>query len=77
METRQRLELLDAQLDEAVAGVVELSLRQGDPAEAGALGNRVGGLVGEMESLRLALESRARQPADATGGTPRHQQVPD
>ena len=60
VETRQRLEVLDAQLDEAVARVVELSLRQGDVDEAGALGNRVDGLVGEMESLRLALdESRA------------------
>lgn len=56
VETRQRLEVLDAQLDEAVARVVELSLRQGDAAEAGALGNRVDGLVGEMESLRLALD---------------------
>lgn len=60
VETRQRLEVLDAQLDESVARVVELSLRQGDAAEAGALGSRVDGLVGEMESLRLALdESRA------------------
>lgn len=56
VETRQRLEVLDAQLDEAVAGVVELSRRQGDAAEADALGNRVDGLVGEMESLRLALD---------------------
>lgn len=56
VETRQRLEVLDAQLDESVARVVELSLRQGDAAEAGALGNRVDGLVGEMESLRLALD---------------------
>lgn len=56
VETRQRLEVLDAQLDEAVARVIELSLRQGDPAEAGALGADVDGLVTEMESLRLALD---------------------
>lgn len=56
VETRQRLELLDAQLDEAVARVVELSLRQGDPDEVGALGSDVDGLVAEMESLRLALD---------------------
>lgn len=60
VETRHRLEVLDAQLDESVARVVELSLRQGDPAEAGRLGSEVDGLVAEMESLRLALdESRA------------------
>lgn len=56
VQTRQRLEVLDAQLDEAVARVVELSLRQGDVAEAGALGDKVDGLVVEMESLRLALD---------------------
>lgn len=56
VETRQRLQVLDAQLDEAVARVVELSLRQGDVAEAGDLGSRVEGLVGEMESLRVALD---------------------
>ncbi len=56
VETRQRLEVLDAHLDEAVARVVELSLRQGDAEEAAPLGSRVDGLVGEMESLRLALD---------------------
>lgn len=56
VQTRQRLEVLDAQLDEAVARVVELSLRQGDVAEADPLGDRVDGLVVEMESLRLALD---------------------
>lgn len=56
VQTRQRLEVLDAQLDEAVARVVELSLRQGDVNEAGQLGDRVDGLVVEMESLRLALD---------------------
>ena len=62
VDTRQRLQVLDAQLDEAVARVVELSLRQGDPAEAGVLGADVDGLVTEMESLRVAL--------DETGGAP-------
>ena len=56
VRTRQRLEVLDAQLDESVARVVELSLRQGDAAEAGALGDHVDGLVVEMEALRLALD---------------------
>jgi hypothetical protein len=60
VDTRQRLQVLDAQLDEAVARVVELSLRQGEPAEAGVLGADVDGLVSEMEALRVAL--------DETGG---------
>jgi hypothetical protein len=60
VDTRQRLELLDAQLDEFVARVVELSLGQGAPSEAGALRTDVDGFVGEMKSLRLALdESRS------------------
>jgi hypothetical protein len=67
VETRHRLEVLDAQLDESVARVVELSLRQGDRAEVGRLGSEVddlGGevddLVTEMETLCVALdESRA------------------
>lgn len=56
VETRQRLEVLDAQLDEAVARVAELSLRQGVATATDTLGTRVDGLVGEMESLRLALD---------------------
>ncbi|HWB71814.1 MAG TPA: hypothetical protein VG452_06310 [Egibacteraceae bacterium] len=60
-DTRDRLRLLDARLDEAVARAVELSLRAGDPIELGGLGDDVDSLVGEMETLRQALEE--------TGGT--------
>ena len=60
-DTRDRLRLLDARLDEAVARAVELSLRAGDPIEVGGLGEDVDALVGEMEALRQALEE--------TGGT--------
>ena len=66
-DTRHRLELLDAQLDEAVARVVELSLRQGDPAEAGVLGADVDGLVAEMEALRVALEETGEGPSEGRG----------
>jgi hypothetical protein len=52
-EARDRLRLLDARLDEAVARAVELSLGTGD---ASALEGDVDQLVEEMEALRLALE---------------------
>jgi hypothetical protein len=55
-DARDRLALLDARLDEAVARAVELSLRAEDVAELGGLGGDVEELVGEMESLRVALE---------------------
>ncbi len=55
-DTRDRLRLLDARLDESVARAVELSLRAGDAGDASGLGSDVEAIVGEMESLRLALE---------------------
>jgi len=55
-DARDRLSLLDARLDEAVARAVELSLRAEDVAELGGLGGDVEALVNEMESLRAALE---------------------
>lgn len=55
-EAADRLRVLDARLDEAVARAVELSLRAGDATEAGGLGSDVDALVAEMESLRQALE---------------------
>ena len=55
-DTRDRLRLLDARLDEAVARAVELSLRAGDATDATGLGSDVEAIVTEMESLRVALE---------------------
>lgn len=55
-DTRDRLRLLDARLDESVARAVELSLRAGDATDASGLGSDVEAIVTEMESLRLALE---------------------
>lgn len=55
-DTRDRLRLLDARLDEAVARAVELSLSTGDVEAVGGLGSDVDSIVTEMEALRLALE---------------------
>lgn len=55
-DTRDRLRLLDARLDESVARAVELSLQAGDATDASGLGSDVEAIVTEMESLRLALE---------------------
>lgn len=55
-DTRDRLRLLDARLDESVARAVELSLRAGDTTDVGGLGSDVDAIVTEMESLRVALE---------------------
>ena len=56
---RDRLRLLDARLDEAVARAVELSLRSGSDTDAAGLGSDVDQLVDEMEALRTALDDTA------------------
>src|SRR3954470_6595091 len=58
-DARDRLQLLDARMDEAVARAVELSVRGGD-TEIGGLGDDVEGLVGDMEALRQGLEEADR-----------------
>jgi hypothetical protein len=55
-EARDRLQLLDARLDEAVARAVELSLQAGDVADLSGLSADVDTLVGDLESLRQGLE---------------------
>ena len=62
-DAQDRVRLLNARLDEAVARAVELSLRAEDVGELGGLGSDVDELVDEMESLRVAL--------DDVGGTAR------
>jgi hypothetical protein len=59
-EARQRLQLLDARLDEAVARAVELSLTADDAQDLLGVGSDVEAVVGEMESLRQALEETHR-----------------
>ncbi len=59
-QARDRLRRLDAQLDEAVARAIELSLGSLDAGAIQPLGTDVDALVSELESLRQAL--------DETGG---------
>ena len=68
-DARSRLELLNARLDEAVARAVELALRAEDATALSGLGGDVDDLVGEMESLRTALDEagQASRGATATG----------
>lgn len=62
-DARDRLRRLEAQLNEAVARAVELSLSAPDAGALQPLGTDVDTLVGELESLRLALD----ETAGATG----------
>jgi hypothetical protein len=55
-ETRDRLVLLDARLDEAVARSLELSVRTDDPDQLGGVNTTVEEVLEEMEALRLALD---------------------
>lgn len=55
-EARDRLRVLNAQLDEAVAAVVEITLRPNAAGSAGAIRGQVNGIVDELEALRLALD---------------------
>lgn len=57
---RDRLARIDAQLDEAVARALELSLQTGESGGLDPLGSAVDDVVGELESLRQALEESAR-----------------
>jgi hypothetical protein len=59
IETRERLQLLEARLDETVARAIEVGLRAGDPVEIGVLDNDVESLVVEMEALRRGLDETA------------------
>ncbi len=54
-----RLRVLNAQMDEAVARAVELSVTAADGSDLSPLSADVESLVGELESLRLALEETA------------------
>jgi hypothetical protein len=62
-EARDRLQVLEARLDETVARAVELGLRVDDPVELGGLGADVDALVVELEALRRGLDETAGQTA--------------
>jgi len=65
---QDKLRLLDARLDEAVARAVELSIRAEDVGELGGLGGDVEDLVSDLETLRVSLDE-ADGTARAEGGT--------
>jgi hypothetical protein len=72
-DARSRLRALNAQLDEAVARGVELSLRTADSADLSPLSADVDSLVGELESLRQALEETNGPPAPPSAAAPPHE----
>lgn len=55
-EARERLKVLSARLDQAVATAVELTVRAGGAADTSSLGSDVDSLVDELEALRSALD---------------------
>jgi hypothetical protein len=73
-DTQNRLRLLNAQLDEAVARSVEISVEAGaddtgvGAVDLGDLTSDVEHVVGELEALRSALEETS-SVARGTGGT--------
>jgi hypothetical protein len=69
--TRQRaadrLRVLSAQLNEAVASGIELSLDAGDASTADQLAGRIDSVVGDIETLRRAMEETQGTPTAAAG----------
>lgn len=66
-DASNRLRVLNAQLDEAVARAVELTLRTNDAGALSPLTQDVDSLVSEMESLRQALEETHAVSPDTPG----------
>lgn len=60
IDTRSRLQLLDARRDESVTRAIELSVQSG-PEDLTGLGDDVDGIVTEMEALRQALEDEGHR----------------
>lgn len=68
-DAHDRLQVLNAELDEAVARAVELSLTSGDTSSLLGVSNQVDSVVSEMESLRQALEETQGTPQTSAGGS--------
>lgn len=64
-----RLVLLDARTDEAVARAVELSVSQSDPDAVITLDTDVSNIVGDLEALRLAIEETGTAGQSGSTGT--------
>lgn len=62
-DARSRLRALDAQLDQAVAQAVELSVSAADSSQLSPLAADVDSVVDELASLRQALEETSGPPA--------------
>lgn len=56
-DTRERLEILDARLEESVVRAAELSARAADVHQLDEIADAVDGIVGDLESLRLGLDA--------------------
>jgi hypothetical protein len=67
-DAQDKLKLLDARLDEAVARAVELSITAADVGELGGLGGDVEDVVSEMETLRVSLEEAGGTARTAGAG---------
>ncbi len=65
-DASDRLRVLDAQLDEAVARAVELSVHADSETDIAPLGADVDSLVSELESLRQGLEESGGAARGAT-----------
>ncbi|MEZ5243947.1 MAG: hypothetical protein R2707_02535 [Acidimicrobiales bacterium] len=55
-QTRERLEILDARLDETIVRAGELATRTGGSLELDELAGQITGMVDELDSLRIALD---------------------
>lgn len=55
-DTRDRLEVINARLEETITRVGELATRTGGTIELEQLAGQVGGMVDELDSLRIALD---------------------
>lgn len=55
-DTRDRLEIIEARLDETITRVGELATRTGGAIEIEQLAGQVDGMVDELDSLRIALD---------------------
>lgn len=66
-DASDRLRVLNAQLDEAVARAVELSVHADSVGDVAPLGADVDSLVSELEALREGLEESGGAARDTTG----------